>query len=371
MSAVLPSSEYIAHQHVVADAYLPRWSTNNLGSRVIQEQILVDCMWEADPDIMIREAARTDRFVAEVLETADRIQPYVHETPQLTSERLSALTGQNVQLKLENTQFPAPSFKVRTAASFMTLLTMKQREKGGSASSTGNYAQGVAYIARELGVPTTIFMPESTTKEKIEATKNLGGNVQLVGKTFDEAKRASIEHANKTGSIVFPPYDHPAAVAGNATVALETLRRNPNAEYYFVPVGGGGLYAGVAWLIKALRPDAQVIGVQEDTANAMTQSLKAGEVVELDTVSGVADALQVKQAGEFTLAICAKHGDGMINVSASEILTAHQDLQAELSSPVEKSGAIAVAGMIKYFKKFRHINRDVVAYVSGGSTGVA
>ena len=216
------------------------------------------------------------------------------ETPLDTARSLSQRAGNHVLLKREDLQ-PVFSFKIRGAYNKMAKLPQEALEKGVIAASAGNHAQGVALSARKLGCRATIVMPETTPQIKIDAVKNFGGEVVLKGVSYNDAYDHAMELVEKSGLTYIPPFDDPDVIAGQGTVALEIIRQNPGAiDAVFVPIGGGGLAAGVAAFIKQVRPEIKVIGVQTNDSCDMKLSIAKGERVELKDVGLFSDGTAVK-----------------------------------------------------------------------------
>lgn len=278
------------------------------------------------------------------------------ETPLQAAPRIAervaaaagAAAGPSLFLKREDLQ-PVFSFKLRGAYNRMSRLTADERARGVVASSAGNHAQGVALAAARLGCAATICMPVSTPQIKVDAVKRLGGDVELVGGSYTEAQAAAFERAASRGLTFIAPYDDPYTVAGQGTIGAEILRQLDSASLenlaaIFVAVGGGGLAAGVAAYVKALRPDVAVIGVEPAGANAMAASLAAGRRVGLSRVDAFADGVAVKSVGAETFRLCRAHLDGVLLVSPAAISAAIKDVFNETRCILEPAGAVAVAG---------------------------
>jgi threonine dehydratase len=284
---------------------------------------------------------------------------------------LSARLGYQVLLKREDQQ-PVFSFKLRGAYNRMVQLDATQRERGVIAASAGNHAQGVALAAAKLGIHAIIVMPVTAPQVKVDAVRRLGGamvEIVLIGDSFSDAQAAATLLQAEHGATFVHPFDDLAVIAGQGTIALEILRQHPGPLHaVFVPVGGGGLLAGVAVCIKALRPEVRVIGVQAADADAMTRSLEAGERVLLDEVGLFADGTAVKQVGIHTFALCQQHVDAMLRVDNDAICAAIRDIYQDTRSVPEPSGALALAGLKQYVANHGD-NSDgaLVAIVSGAN----
>ena len=266
-------------------------------------------------------------------------------TPLDPAPALSARLGQPVLLKREDLT-PIFSFKLRGAYNRMSRLGDRERAAGVIAASAGNHAQGVAYAATRLGLRCRIVMPRTTPSIKIEAVRRYGATIDLVGDDYDQAAAHCRRLVAETGMTPIPPYDDLDVIAGQGTVGLEILRLGPHdLGSIFLPVGGGGLAAGVASIVKAVRPEVRVIGVEPADSDAMTRSLAAGERVVLEHVGIFADGVAVKQVGVHTFALCRQHLDGCVTVGVDEICAAIKDVFEDTRSVLEPAGALSVAGL--------------------------
>ena len=301
---------------------------------------------------------------------AARVYEVARESALEAAPLLSARLGQPVLLKREDQQ-PAFSFKLRGAYNRMVQLDAAQRARGVVAASAGNHAQGVALAAAKLGIRAIIVMPVTAPGVKVEAVRRFGGpmvEVMLSGDSYSEAQAAAAQLQAAQGSIFVHPFDDAAVVAGQGTIAMEILRQHPDPlQAVFVPVGGGGLLAGVAAYIKAVRPEVQVIGVQAGDSDAMARSLESGARVVLDEVGLFADGTAVKQVGALTFALCRQHVDGMLRVDADAICAAIRDIYHETRSVPEPSGALALAGLKQYVATHGDGPGALVAIVSGAN----
>ena len=300
-----------------------------------------------------------------------RVYEVAQESALEPAPLLTTRLGQQVLLKREDQQ-PVFSFKLRGAYNRMVQLDATQRAHGVIAASAGNHAQGVAMAAAKLGIRAVIVMPVTAPQVKVDAVRRLGGamvEVVLVGDSFSDAQAAAAQLQAERGATFVHPFDDLAVIAGQGTVALEILQQHPGPLHaVFVPVGGGGLLAGVAACIKALRPQVQVIGVQAIDADAMTRSLEAGERVALDHVGLFADGTAVKQVGVHTFALCQQHVDAMLRVDNDAICAAIRDIYQDTRSVPEPSGALALAGLKQYVATHGHCKDGaLVAIVSGAN----
>lgn len=268
----------------------------------------------------------------------------VDETPVEQAKLLSDRIGHNVWLKREDTT-DVKSFKVRGAYNMMSKAERSTLNNGVVAASAGNHAQGVALAAQKLNIHATIVMPAVTPQIKVDAVRRRGATAILHGDTFDEAKKLALELAERDNALFVPPFDHPEVIAGQATVGLELVRQLSNIDAIFVPVGGGGLIAGIATVIKRLRPQTRVIGVEPRDAAAMHDSIRAGYRVALDRVGTFADGVAVVEVGRETFRLCRDLVDDIILVSNDEICAAIKDVFEDTRSILEPAGALAVAGL--------------------------
>ncbi len=296
-----------------------------------------------------------------------RVYDVARETPLDFAPVLSQRLGNQVWLKREDEQ-PVFSFKCRGAYNKMARLTPAELKKGVIAASAGNHAQGVALAARRLGTHAVIVMPRTTPEIKISAVCNLGARVVLCGDNYDAA-HAHARKLEREGGLTFVhPYDDPEVIAGQGTIGFEILKQHTGDLYaVFVPVGGGGLIAGIAAYIKQLRPEIRVIGVEPEDADAMARSLKAGRRVTLDQVGIFADGVAVRQVGEETFRLCKKFVDEMVVVTNDEICAAIKDIFEDRRSVLEPAGALAFAGLKRYVERQRLKDRQLVAVASGAN----
>ncbi|MDH5858058.1 threonine ammonia-lyase, biosynthetic [Lampropedia aestuarii] len=281
-----------------------------------------------------------------------RVYDVAVETPLEPARQLSARIGNQVLLKREDQQ-PVFSFKLRGAYNKMANLTPAELERGVICASAGNHAQGVALSARKLGARAVVVMPVSTPQVKIDAVRGFGGEVVLSGDSFSDAYQFALKLQAEQGLTFVHPFDDPDVIAGQGTIAMEMLRQlqslgNNRLDAVFVAIGGGGLVAGVANYIKAVRPDVKVIGVQMNDSDAMIQSAQAGRRVELADVGLFSDGTAVKLVGEETFRISRELVDGYVTVTTDEVCAAIKDIFIDTRSIVEPAGALAVAAAKQY-----------------------
>ncbi|HVU02052.1 MAG TPA: threonine ammonia-lyase, biosynthetic [Polyangiaceae bacterium] len=268
-------------------------------------------------------------------------------TPLDRMQNLSDRLSHPVFLKREDLT-PVFSFKLRGAYNRITALSPDELARGVIAASAGNHAQGVAFAARKLGISCRIVMPRTTPSIKVLAVKRLGATIDLAGDSYSDAAEYCAGVARTTGAVPIPPYDDLEVIAGQGTIALEILRQAPrDLGSIFVPIGGGGLVAGIAGVVKELRPDVRVVGVQSEDSDAMKRSLAAGKRVRLDRVGIFSDGTAVKQVGEITFDICRNHVDEILTVTTDEICAGIQDAFLDTRTILEPAGALAVAGVKK------------------------
>ncbi|WP_218745206.1 threonine ammonia-lyase, biosynthetic [Vibrio cholerae] len=288
-------------------------------------------------------------------------------TPLQTMPRLSARIGNQVQIKREDRQ-PVHSFKLRGAYNMVSHLSEAQKAAGVIAASAGNHAQGMALSGTKLGIKTTIVMPRTTPDIKVEAVRDFGGEVLLHGSNFDEAKAEAERLSKEQGYTFVPPFDHPLVIAGQGTIGMEMLQQNGHLDYIFVPVGGGGLAAGVAVLVKQLMPEIQVIAVEPEDSACLKAALDAGKPVVLDQVSMFADGVAVKRIGDETFRLCQQYIDGHVTVSSDEICAAVKDIFEDTRAIAEPSGALALAGLKKFAEQQQLKGKQLGTVLSGANT---
>ncbi len=298
---------------------------------------------------------------------AANVYDVAKKTPLEFQPNLSARLDNRVLLKREDMQ-PVFSFKIRGAYNMMAHLSKEALARGVIAASAGNHAQGVALSAQKLGCRAVIVMPTSTPQIKVNAVKSRGGEVVLFGDSYSDAYLHALELEKSEGLTFVHPYDDPEVIAGQGTIAMEILNEHPEPiEAIFCCVGGGGLLAGIAAYVKALRPEIKVIGVEANDADAMTQSLKAGKRLMLDQVGLFADGAAVKQVGEHTFKLCQEYVDEMILVDNDAICAAIKDVFEDTRSILEPAGALAVAGMKEYIKRNNVHGKTFVGIASGAN----
>lgn len=295
-----------------------------------------------------------------------RFYDVVTRTPLERAEILSSTLQNNVYLKREELQ-PVHSFKLRGAYHMMTKLSREQLDIGVIAASAGNHAQGVALSARLLDSTAVIVMPETTPDIKVQAVKRYGGEVVLHGTCYSDAYDHCLELMEQSGCTFVHPFNNLDVIEGQGTVATEILEQLPGADYIFVPVGGGGLIAGIAKVAKQHNPDVKIIGVEPADSNAMTQALQAGHPVTLDHVGLFADGVAVKQVGDNSFALASKYVDDMVTVDTTQICQAIKAVFEENRTILEAAGALAVAGVCEYVRTHEVQSKNLVAVCSGAN----
>ena len=296
-----------------------------------------------------------------------RVYDVAIESPLEAAPRLSRRLGNEVLLKREDLQ-PVFSFKLRGAYNRIAHLSEASARRGVVCASAGNHAQGVALAARRRGIPAVIVMPQTTPQIKVQAVLDLGAELVLHGDDYDSALEQALTLARERSLVFVHPFDDPDVIAGQGTIAVEILRQcGGNLDAIFVPVGGGGLLAGIAVYVKYLYPGVRIIGVEPQDAASMHDSLRAGRRVTLERVGLFADGVAVKRVGEETFALCRGQVDEIVLTDADEICAAIQDVFEDTRSIVEPAGALAVAGLKKYVAREGWRGKRLIAINSGAN----
>ena len=283
--------------------------------------------------------------LADIEAAAQRIRPLVQPTPVEPSRAVSAASGVRTLLKCEHLQRTG-SFKIRGAAARITRLSHQERARGVVCASAGNHGQGVALSAAGIGVPVTVFMPTEAPLPKVAATRGYGAEVVQGGGSFADAYAASTQRAEQDNVAYVHPFDHPDVIAGQGTLGLDVLEQVPDVASVVVPVGGGGLLAGVATAIAARKPDCRIVGVEAAGAAALSGSLAAGRVTPWDSVSSIADGIAVARPGELALAHVRQHVDEVVTVGDDAIVRAVLLLVERAKQVVEPAGAAGLAAVL-------------------------
>ena len=289
------------------------------------------------------------------------------ETALEAAPRLSRRLNNRVLFKREDLQ-PVFSFKIRGAYNKIAQLSPISAQRGVICASAGNHAQGVALGARTRGIPAVVVMPVTTPEIKVQAVAELGGEIVLHGDDYDQAYEHAIELGRERGLVFVHPFDDPDVIAGQGTIAMEILRQHHGDEIdaIFVPVGGGGLIAGIAAYTKSLYPRIKIIGVEPEDAAGMYESLRAGKRVTLDRVGMFADGVAVRRVGEETFRLAKQYVDEIILVTTDQICAAIQDIFQDTRSIAEAAGALGVAGIKKYVGRENCTERTFIA-INGGA----
>lgn len=302
--------------------------------------------------------------IQDVWRAQDVVRPHVYHTPLVQSRTLGEMTGAHVYLKAENLQ-RAGSYKVRGATYKLSRLSPEERARGVIAASAGNHAQGVAIAAAALGITCTIVMPATAPLAKITATEGYGARVILAGESYSDAYARAREVQAEIGATFIHAFDDPDIIAGQGTVALEILSDLPDVEAIVTAIGGGGLISGIATVIKALKPDVKIYGIEATGAAKMRAALDAGHIVELEQVNTIADGISPKSCGDYTFAITRDLVDDVITVDDDDIIRAVLLLMERCKLIVEGAGAAGVAAMLAGRVPVRGMRTAVV--LSGGN----
>jgi threonine dehydratase len=296
-----------------------------------------------------------------------RVYDVAIESPLEDAPRLSRRLGNRVLFKREDLQ-PVFSFKLRGAYNRIAHLSAEQAARGVICASAGNHAQGVALGARRRGIPAVIVMPETTPAIKVQAVRDLGGEIVLHGDDYDAACDHALALAQERGLEFIHPFDDPEVIAGQGTIAMELLRQRPEGiDAIFVPVGGGGLIAGIAVYVKSLYPGIRIVGVEPEDAAGMQASLAAGRRVTLERVGIFHDGVAVRRVGEETFRLAQKYVDEIVTVATDETCAAIQDIFEDTRAIVEPAGALAVAGIKKWVAREGCSDRLLVAINCGAN----
>lgn len=293
------------------------------------------------------------------------LKDVIRETALIPSPKISS--ENNIFLKTENLQVTG-SFKVRGAGYMMSQLTEEEKSRGVIACSAGNHAQGVALAAAKYGIKSIICLPDGAPMSKVEATKSYGAEVVMVKGVYDDAYKHALELRDKYGYTFVHPFDDDNVIAGQGTIGLEILNELKDIDAIVVPVGGGGLISGIAYVVKHLNPNVKVYGVQAAGAPSMYNSIKNGKRERLNSVSTIADGISVKEPGENTYDLCSKYVDDIVTVTEDEISSAILALIEQHKMIAEGAGAVSVAAAM--FNKLPIKNKNVVCVVSGGNIDV-
>ena len=305
-----------------------------------------------------------NRYIKKILSA--NIYDVAKETPVDRAKGLSQRLQNNVLIKREDLQ-PVFSFKLRGAYNCLRSLSADERAAGVVTASAGNHAQGLALAAKHLDVQATIVMPKTTPEIKVNAVRSFGATVVLHGDGFPDAYAHSLKLVDKQGYVYIHPFDNDEVIAGQGTVAVELMRQITDINAVFVPVGGGGLIAGMAVYLKYLNPAISVIGVEPEDACCLKAALQAGERVILPEVGIFADGVAVAQIGERPFALAQQYVDEVITVTTDELCAAIKDLYDDTRAITEPAGACSVAGLKKYVAREQVTEQNLVAIASGAN----
>lgn len=302
-----------------------------------------------------------------ILEAQDRLNKRVRQTELISSSHFSRKLGYPLFLKCENLQTTG-AFKLRGAMNFITAHDRKDLARGVTAASAGNHAQGVAYAADMIGIPAKIFMPETTPPQKVQSTRELGATVVLTGANFDECFAAAQMDSLQSGTVFIHPFDDPLVMAGQGTIGLELLKELPDLANLVVPIGGGGLLAGIAVAIKAHHPHVRLIGVETASAPCMYHAVRDNRISDVPLTVTIADGIAVKKAGCLTMPIIRDLVDELVLVEEEEIALAIVALLEKSKMLVEGAGAVSLAALLN--NKVQSVKGKTVCLLSGGNIDV-
>ncbi len=307
----------------------------------------------------------------DVKKAAERISKVVVNTPLADSFTYSAKYDARILLKREDLQ-QVRSYKIRGAYNKISSLPQEQLEKGVICASAGNHAQGVAFACNKLKAKGVIYMPITTPRQKVEQTNMFGGEwveVVLKGDTFDDSYKNAMIHGEKFGQVFIHPFDDEKVIEGQATIGMEILEQADGPiDYVFAPFGGGGLLAGLSSVFKQLSPNTKIIGVEPEGAPSMLSSMKAGKVVELETIERFVDGAAVQKVGSRNFAICKENLDAMITVPEGKICQTILDLYNKDAIVVEPAGAMAISALDSYAEEIK--GKTAVCIVSGSNNDI-
>ncbi len=313
------------------------------------------------------QEAHTSVTIADIWEAYKLLKPCLHHTPLAPSRTLRYITGADIYLKAENMQ-RSGSFKVRGASYKLSRLSKEEYSRGVIAASAGNHAQGVAIAASQYHISCTIVMPETAPLAKVTATQGYGAEVVLHGFTYDDAYQYCLELQQETGATFIHAFDDPDIIAGQGTLGLEMLSDLPDADALIVPIGGGGLIAGITIAARALRPNIKIIGVQAEGAAGCRASLEAGELRTLPSIATIADGIAVKRPGTLTFPIIQNLVDDVVMVNDEAIIGAVLLLMERSKMLVEGAGAAGVAAMLSGVVKLD--GKRVLVPLTGGNIDI-
>ncbi len=308
--------------------------------------------------------------IKDIKTAAERLTKVIRKTALDFNQTYSEKYQAEIYFKREDQQ-TVRSYKIRGAYNKMASLSKTEIQNGVVCASAGNHAQGVALSCFILKVKGTIYMPSTTPAQKINRVNTLGKEwveVVLFGDTFDDANDAAIQYSNENNLPFIPPFDDPKIIEGQGTVGIEILEDLPNVDFIFIPVGGGGLTAGVCAYIKEIHPEVKIIGVEPAGAPAMYQSLQEGKVVTLEEIDKFVDGAAVQRVGEFTFPVCQKYMDDMLLVPEGKVCTKILEMYNNDAIVAEPAGALSVAALEQYADQIK--GKKVVCIISGGNNDI-
>jgi len=309
-------------------------------------------------------------FRLQVEQAHQRLSGVIMRTPLQLNHNLSALYQAAIYLKREDLQ-PVRSYKLRGAYNMISQLSPDERQRGVVCASAGNHAQGFAFSCERLGIRGEVFMPQVTPRQKIQQTERFGKNsvsIRLTGDTYDDCAETAMSYAAKHGMIFIPPFDDRRIIEGQGTVGVELLKDLPDIDYVFIPVGGGGLCAGVGAYFRDHSPAATIIGVEPKGAPAMKASLESGYPVTLDHIERFVDGAAVKRVGDLTFQICKKAVDDICLVPEGKVCSTILKLYNEDAIVAEPAGALSIAALDDYAGAIK--GKNVVCIVSGSNNDI-
>ena len=312
----------------------------------------------------------TKNIQLNILAAHEVLKSIVLRTPLQYHKKLSEKFKAEIYLKREDLQV-VRSYKLRGAFNLMQSLTEDQRQRGVVCASAGNHAQGVAFSCKHLGIQGVIYMPAITPKQKINQVRMFGGEqiqIVLTGDTFDDCQQQALAYTQQHGMIFVPPFDHAKVIEGQGTVGKEILDELPDPDYIFIPVGGGGLCAGISEYFKSFSPDTKIIGVEPAGAPSMKEALKAGHPVKIEKIQRFVDGASVQKVGELTFALCKDRISDMLLVPEGKVSTTILQLYNEDAIVAEPAGALAIAALDQFKKHV--VGKKVVCIVSGGNNDI-
>lgn len=308
-------------------------------------------------------------YIINIDQAHEVLKKVVLKTPLQFHRKLSEKFGADVYLKREDLQV-VRSYKIRGAYNLIQSLSDEQRERGIVCASAGNHAQGVAFSCKQLNILGVIYMPAITPKQKINQVKMFGGSnveIVLIGDTFDDCQAHALEFTAKNNRVFIPPFDHLKIIEGQGTVAKEIFEELPSVDYLFIPVGGGGLIAGMSHYFKTYSPTTKIIGVEPVGAPSMKEAIKAGKPVVLDKIQRFVDGASVKKVGELTFELCKEMTD-MLLVPEGKVSSSILQLYNEDAIVAEPAGVLSIAALDQYADKIK--GKKVVCIVSGGNNDI-